>query len=298
MLYDAYQAYRDAVAPIQRAAAAAHQLLDAAGSRGAPPLLWRGAAAALELFSHAGLSHERPPFGIRSVTRRRPGNRRRGTGGRRPAVLQSGAFPQGAAAAMSRGCWSWRRCRAISDPCCAAPSRPCCQDHDVYLTDWVNARNVPLLLRPVRSRRFRRSRDRAFSASSGQARMSWRCASPSVPVLAAAALLAAAGEACQPRSMILMGGPIDTRANPTAVNRFATAHPLDWFERKVIATVPARYAGAFRRVYPGFLQLAGLSRHEPRPASSRRIGRCSAISCAATATAPPRRAPSTTSTPR
>ena len=57
--------------------------------------------------------------------------------------------------------------------------------------------------------------------------------------------------------MVLMGGPIDPRVNPTAVNRFATAHSLDWFERTVITTVPARYPGAFRRVYPGFLQLAG-----------------------------------------
>ena len=54
-----------------------------------------------------------------------------------------------------------------------------------------------------------------------------------------------------------MGGPIDTRANPTAVNQFAQAHTLDWFDRTVITTVPARYPGAFRRVYPGFLQLAG-----------------------------------------
>ena len=80
---------------------------------------------------------------------------------------------------------------------------------------------------------------------------------PSVPVLAAVSLLAADGDPCQPSSMVLMGGPIDTRANPTAVNQFAQAHALDWFERTVITTVPARYPGAFRRVYPGFLQLAG-----------------------------------------
>ena len=80
---------------------------------------------------------------------------------------------------------------------------------------------------------------------------------PSVPVLAAVSLMAAGGDPCQPRSMILMGGPIDTRVNPTAVNRFAEAHDLDWFEQRVITTVPARYPAPFRRVYPGFLQLAG-----------------------------------------
>src|SRR6202043_412043 len=80
---------------------------------------------------------------------------------------------------------------------------------------------------------------------------------PSVPVLGAVSLLDMAKDPCQPASMVLMGGPIDPAANPTEVNRFAEAHPLDWFERTVITTVPGRYPGAFRRVYPGFLQLAG-----------------------------------------
>ena len=85
-----------------------------------------------------------------------------------------------------------------------------------------------------------------------------------MPVLAAVSLLAASGFACLPASMVLMGGPIDPAANPTEVNRFAEAHSLNWFERTVITTVPGRYPGAFRRVYPGFLQLAGFSEHEPR----------------------------------
>jgi poly(3-hydroxybutyrate) depolymerase len=80
---------------------------------------------------------------------------------------------------------------------------------------------------------------------------------PSVPVFAAAALMAAQGDPAQPRAMVLMGGPIDTRVNPTQVNQLASAHPISWFERKVIATVPPRFPGAFRRVYPGFVQLAG-----------------------------------------
>jgi poly(3-hydroxybutyrate) depolymerase len=69
--------------------------------------------------------------------------------------------------------------------------------------------------------------------------------------------MAAAGDPDRPASMTLMGGPIDTRRNPTQVNELATSRPLEWFERSVIATVPPRYPGAFRRVYPGFLQLAG-----------------------------------------
>jgi poly(3-hydroxybutyrate) depolymerase len=78
-----------------------------------------------------------------------------------------------------------------------------------------------------------------------------------VPVLAAVSLMAAAKDPCRPASMILMGGPIDPAANPTEVNRFAEGHSLSWFENTVITTVPACYPGAFRRVYPGFLQLAG-----------------------------------------
>jgi polyhydroxyalkanoate depolymerase len=79
---------------------------------------------------------------------------------------------------------------------------------------------------------------------------------PCVPVLIAAAVMAAAGNGAQPRSMTLMAGPIDTRANPTKVNVLAQSKPMDWFEQNLIATVPLRYGGAGRRVYPGFVQLA------------------------------------------
>src|SRR5258708_4791967 len=79
---------------------------------------------------------------------------------------------------------------------------------------------------------------------------------PCVAVLVATAVMAQAGNAAQPRSMTLMAGPIDTRVNPTKVNALANSRPIEWFERNLIATVPLRYPGAFRRVYPGFVQLA------------------------------------------
>jgi polyhydroxyalkanoate depolymerase len=75
-------------------------------------------------------------------------------------------------------------------------------------------------------------------------------------VLAAAAVMAQAGNKAQPRSMTLMAGPIDTRVNPTTVNELANKRTIEWFERTLIASVPLRYPGAFRRVYPGFVQLA------------------------------------------
>jgi len=80
---------------------------------------------------------------------------------------------------------------------------------------------------------------------------------PSVPAFAATAIMAAAKDECRPASLTMMGGPIDTRASPTSVNDLAMEKPLSWFENNVIATVPLNYPGAGRRVYPGFLQLAG-----------------------------------------
>ena len=83
--------------------------------------------------------------------------------------------------------------------------------------------------------------------------------------IAAVALMAEDNDPCQPRSMTLMAGPVDTRVNPTKVNQLATEHPREWFAHNVISTVPGRYAGAHRRVYPGFVQLAAfMSMNLPR----------------------------------
>jgi poly(3-hydroxybutyrate) depolymerase len=82
---------------------------------------------------------------------------------------------------------------------------------------------------------------------------------PCVEALEATAILAARGSSAQPRSLTLMAGPIDTRINPTSVNELATSHPVSWFERNVVATVPCRYPGSGRRVYPGFLQLSAFA---------------------------------------
>lgn len=78
---------------------------------------------------------------------------------------------------------------------------------------------------------------------------------PCVQTVAAVAVMSAHKNACTPRSMTLMAGPVDTRMNPTEVNKLATGKPIEWFERNLIARVPRRYAGAGRRVYPGFVQV-------------------------------------------
>ena len=86
---------------------------------------------------------------------------------------------------------------------------------------------------------------------------------PTVPVLCAIALMAESGEAHQPKTMVMMGGPIDARKSPTAVNNLAMTRPLSWFERHVIHRVPAKYPGYHRRVYPGFLQHLGFVAMNP-----------------------------------
>jgi poly(3-hydroxybutyrate) depolymerase len=129
-------------------------------------------------------------------------------------------------------------------------------DHDVYVTDWVNARVVPLGEGEYGLDDAIALIIRLMQHLGAGAHVMAVC-QPAVPVLVAVSLMAAASDSCTPASMVLMGGPIDPDSNPTEVNRFAHAHPLSWFERTVITQVPARYPGAFRRVYPGFLQLAG-----------------------------------------
>ena len=87
---------------------------------------------------------------------------------------------------------------------------------------------------------------------------------PTVPVLAAISLMASAKDAHMPKSMTMMGGPIDPRKSPTEVNNLATEKPYSWFETKVIYNVPANYPGVGRRVYPGFLQHAGFVAMNPQ----------------------------------
>ncbi|MCG8506442.1 MAG: polyhydroxyalkanoate depolymerase [Sphingomonadales bacterium] len=129
-------------------------------------------------------------------------------------------------------------------------------DHDVYITDWRDARDVPLA-------------DGAFDLDDyidylidwlvllGPETHVMAVCQPVVPAMAAVSLLNAAKHPCTPPSMTLMGGPIDTRINPTLVNQLAQTRRLGWFERNVITHVPPPNLGFMRRVYPGFLQLAG-----------------------------------------
>jgi poly(3-hydroxybutyrate) depolymerase len=127
-------------------------------------------------------------------------------------------------------------------------------DHDVYLTDWLDARDVPIAQGVFHLADYVALIRRFVSELGARDLHVVAVCQPTVPVLAAVALSAAAGEPT-PRSLTLMGGPIDARVNPTVVNQLATDHPIEWFASQMIHQVPGHYAGAGRAVYPGFLQL-------------------------------------------
>jgi polyhydroxyalkanoate depolymerase len=128
-------------------------------------------------------------------------------------------------------------------------------EHDVYLTDWHNARDVAAAHGAFGLDDFVDHVVR-FLAVLGPASHVVAVCQPCVAVLAAVAVMAEAGHPAVPCSMTLMAGPVDARVNPTRVNALATGRPLDWFRRHLIDRVPWRYPGAGRPVYPGFLQLA------------------------------------------
>lgn len=255
MLYETYQAHSDAFAPVRWMAHAFQGLLNQPWPLLAHHPVIRSAAAACEMVARAGMWHERPDFGIRGT------------------CIAGRAVPVDEVAVMRHPFCTllhFRKTIDIPQPrvLVVAPLsghfatllrgtvETLLPDHDVYITDWINSRNVPLLYGRFDLDDYT-DLVIAFLRELGPETHVIAVCQPAVPVFAAVALLAADNDEAQPRSMTLMGGPIDTRRNPTVVNKLATSRPLAWFEHNVIATVPARYTGQFRRVYPGFLQLAG-----------------------------------------
>ena len=260
MLYDSYEFQRSMMSSASAMASFSADLL----SNPANPFSYLGGgaivASALKVFAHANASRGKPAFGLDSTTidgrevavreeivLRRPFGQlkrfvREGvTGGPKLLIV---APMSGHYATLLRGTVE----RML-------PSA------DVYITDWRDARSVPLS-----DGRFDLDDYidyliaylEAIGANEGEGgtHMLAVC-QPSVPCYAAAALMSADGNPCRPKTLTLMGGPVDTREAPTAVNTLATERPHAWFEQNVIATVPATYPGAGRKVYPGFLQLAG-----------------------------------------
>ena len=120
-------------------------------------------------------------------------------------------------------------------------------DHEVYVTDWTNPRDVPLAAGRFGFDEYIAHLVACIEAVGRGSHVVAVC-QPTVGALAAVALMAEDGHPDVPRTLTLMAGPIDTRVNPTQVNALATAHPIDWFERHMVSVVPERHPGAGRRV--------------------------------------------------
>jgi poly(3-hydroxybutyrate) depolymerase len=212
-------------------------------------------ASALDVFAHATEARGKPEFGIRTVEVDGAVHRVDEATVRRKAFgdLKRGRHP-GLAADAPRVLIVAPMSGHYATLLRGTVERML-ERHVVYVTDWADAKLVPLA-----AGRF--DLDDyidyliEFLAHVGPGAHMIAVCQPSVPALAATALMAADGHSCRPLTLTMMGGPIDTRMSPTAVNDHAAARPYVWFEHNVVTTVPGRYPGAGRRVYPGFVQLA------------------------------------------
>jgi len=253
MLYQVYQAHSDVMVPVRAFATMAASMGRPPGTLSEMPFI-ANLTAAYELIARAGLTHERPPFDIDRVL----------VGNAEVAVTEEAAFTTPFGTLLH-----FKKDVAVAQPrvLLVAPLsghfatllrgtvRTMLPEHDVYITDWHNAREVGLAHGCFG---FDEYIDHivTFLEKIGPGAHLVAVCQPCVAALVAAAVMAQDNNPAQPRSMTLMAGPIDTRVNPTEVNVLATSKSIDWFERTLIATVPMRYGGAFRRVYPGFVQLA------------------------------------------
>jgi poly(3-hydroxybutyrate) depolymerase len=251
MLYLAYQLQSDFMTPVRAwANMAAHS--------GAPSLLgglpaMRNLSAVYELIARAGLTHTRPAFAIDSVT---VGNREVEVHEEAAATTPFGTllhFKKDVATAQPRVLLVAPLSGHFST-LLRATVRTMLPDHDVFITDWHNARDVPLTAGHFGVDEYTDHLIKFLEVMGPGSHILAVC-QPCVSVLAAVAVMAQHNNPAQPRSMTLMAGPIDTRINPTKVNELAKKRTIDWFERTLTASVPMRYPGAFRRVYPGFVQL-------------------------------------------
>ncbi|GJE26457.1 polyhydroxyalkanoate depolymerase [Methylobacterium organophilum] len=216
------------------------------------PAKWWSAGA--RMMMRAGLTFTRPSYGISRVT----------VGNREVPVLEEPvvATPFGTLLRFRKDVETEQPKVLVLAPLSGhfatllrGTIRTLLPDHDVYITDWHNARDVP-----VSEGRFGFDDyvDHVvrFVETMGEGTHLLAVCQPAVQALAATAVMAQSKNRTQPRSMTLMAGPVDCRVSPTSVNELATSKPIEWFEQNLIATVPARHKGAGRKVYPGFMQVS------------------------------------------
>ncbi len=215
--------------------------------------LTRHNAAALEMLSRFRLSHDRPAFGLSSVR----------VDNRDVPVVEEVALdlPFGTLLHFRKDMDTPQPKVLVTAPLSghfatllAGTVKVLLRDHDVFITDWKNARDVPLSEGDFGVEDYISYVIR-FLEEIGPGTHILAVCQPCVQALAAVAVMSEDRNPATPLSMTLMAGPVDVRESPTMVNDLANQRPIEWFERNVIARVPWRYAGAGRKVYPGFVQL-------------------------------------------
>jgi poly(3-hydroxybutyrate) depolymerase len=254
LLYHAYQAQTDLLWPLRFITDAALPVFNQARDGPAETPAMRKLAAALDVFSLARLTHCRRDFGIESVI----------VGQREVAVTEEIAhkLPFGSLLHFKKAIPEEQPRVLLVAPMSGhfatllrETARTMLADHDVYITDWYNARDVPLVYGRFGLDEHIEYLMRFLSALGPGAHLMAIC-QPCVAALAATAIMAEDGHPATPASLILMAGPIDCRIGPTEVNKLAATRSIEWFEKNLIGIVPVRHIGALRRVYPGFVQLA------------------------------------------
>ena len=252
MLYQAYQAHADFMVPVRTLASLAASAIGPQFTGNVGSI--RNLTAAYELIARAGLTHDRPPFDIDTVT----------VGNREVAVREEVAHvtPFGTLLHFKKDVDAAQPRVVLVAPLSGhfatllrATVNTMLADHDVYITDWHNARDVALSHGQFGFDDYIQHLIDFLETIGPGAHIVAVC-QPCVAALVATAVMAQSQHPAQPRSITLMAGPIDCRVHPTKVNELANSKPISWFEQNLIATVPTRFPGAFRRVYPGFVQLA------------------------------------------
>jgi poly(3-hydroxybutyrate) depolymerase len=254
MIYQAYQSYADMTDPIRFAAKMYSDIFYRPWPGPITETVTTRMTAISDVVSRIGLTHTRPDFKIPNVN----------VNGRTVDVVEENVLttPFGTLLHFRKDTNVVQPTVLIIAPLSGhfatllrATVLTMLRDHDVYITDWHNIRDVSILAGPFDMDCYIDHIIRFMDFLGEDAHLVAVC-QPTVGALAASAVMAENGNPNLPRSITLMAGPIDTRINPTSVNVLAKSKPIEWFEKNLIGTVPLRHKGAMRRVYPGFMQIS------------------------------------------
>jgi poly(3-hydroxybutyrate) depolymerase len=268
MLYQLYETHRALLSPFSEFASASAKLYNHPLSPFAHSPMAQRVAAGFDLMHRLAKEYEKPEFGITKVM----------VDGVEVAVQEqvacekpfcrllrfkrfTDALPQLAAMKSQPTVLVVAPLSGHHSTLLRETVRALLQHHKVYITDWTDARMVPVSVGPFHLNEYVRYIEEFMRIAGPDVNVISVC-QPTVPVLAAVSLMASRGERT-PLTMTMMGGPIDARRSPTAVNNLAMNKSYEWFESNVIYRVPPNYPGAGRRVYPGFLQHSGFIAMNP-----------------------------------